>query len=175
MPRAPQWRLVGEAAARVANENAQANKAFDTEAQDVFVLRAMLGPRQAFAGEVEATLQGGRAAILTPESRDSLLRTAQRLGLRTFDAHLVIATVQDAARRGERAWLIEATRAAERKPVQAAPTRRSPIAKHAATEPALDVLPAHDSRPTDGIAGQALIAVTLALVVVASVAVLLGS
>ncbi len=59
--------------------------------------------RIAFALRVADALEGGRAAILTPESRRRLLRASARLGLKPFDAGLVIAIVQDAARRGETA------------------------------------------------------------------------
>ena len=57
-------------------------------------------PRWAFAVRVAARLQGGAAAILAPEDRAALLESARRLGLRTFDASLVIAIVQDSARSG---------------------------------------------------------------------------
>lgn len=57
--------------------------------------------RQAFAVAVARSLEGGRAAILRPDARRSLTSQAGRLGLRPFDAALVIAIVQDAARRGE--------------------------------------------------------------------------
>lgn len=57
--------------------------------------------RIAFALRVADALDGGRAAILTPESRRALLRASARMGLPAFDASLVIAIVQDAARRGE--------------------------------------------------------------------------
>ncbi len=46
-------------------------------------------------------IQGGRAAILTPECRTRLLALGARLGLRAFDTNLVIAIVQDGARRGD--------------------------------------------------------------------------
>ena len=48
--------------------------------------------------EVTVALEG---AILPPERRHHLLARANRLGLRAFDANLVIALVQDRARRGE--------------------------------------------------------------------------
>jgi len=57
--------------------------------------------RWVLACRVAATLEGGRAAILRPESRDRLLSQATRLGLRQFDANLIIAIVQDSARCGE--------------------------------------------------------------------------
>lgn len=75
-------------AAAVARENALAATAADDT-------------RAAFARRVADTLEGGRAAILRPEMRRDLVAAAVGEGLRPFDAHLVIAVVQDAARRGE--------------------------------------------------------------------------
>lgn len=46
-------------------------------------------------------VQGRRAGIITPDARARLLSLASGLGLRPFDANLVIAIVQDGARRGE--------------------------------------------------------------------------
>ena len=46
-------------------------------------------------------LQGGRAAILTPEHRRRIVSLAARIGLRPFDASLIIAIVQDAVRSGQ--------------------------------------------------------------------------
>lgn len=60
-----------------------------------------LDPRWIFAVQVSKSLDGGRAAILSPERRQRLLGDAARLGLRLFDANLVIAVVQDGARTGE--------------------------------------------------------------------------
>lgn len=60
-----------------------------------------LDARWVFAVQVTRTLDGGKAAILTPERRRELVAGAVRMGLRPFDANLVIAIVQDAARRGE--------------------------------------------------------------------------
>jgi hypothetical protein len=57
--------------------------------------------RWVLATTVAGEIQGGRAAVVTPASRDRILATARRLGLRAFDASLVIAIVQDGARRGE--------------------------------------------------------------------------
>jgi hypothetical protein len=45
-------------------------------------------------------LDGGHAAILRPERRRRLLHIANVLGVGQFDANLVIAIVQDNARRG---------------------------------------------------------------------------
>jgi len=75
----------------VASEN-RASAALDLEdARLVFALR------------VAERLEGGRAAILTPETRGRLMSLSERMGLAPFDASLVIAIVQDAARRGETA------------------------------------------------------------------------
>lgn len=56
--------------------------------------------RWVFARRVAENLDGGKAAILTPEKRRRLLATARRVGLRDFDASLVIALVQDGRRSG---------------------------------------------------------------------------
>jgi hypothetical protein len=58
-------------------------------------------PRWVLAVAAARMLEGGRAAILPNESRERVQRLASSLGLRAFDAALVIAIVQDAARRGE--------------------------------------------------------------------------
>ena len=60
-------------------------------------------PRWVLAVRVAYTIQGGRAAILRPADRRHLHRLAAYLGLRPFDANLVIAIVQDAARSGDAA------------------------------------------------------------------------
>lgn len=62
---------------------------------------AATDPRWVFAVRVRDRLEGGTAAILTPERRAALLRHAPVFGLRPFDANVIIALVQDAARRGE--------------------------------------------------------------------------
>jgi hypothetical protein len=46
-------------------------------------------------------LEGGRAAVLRPDRRKRLNRLARGLGLRPFDAALIMAVAQDAARRGK--------------------------------------------------------------------------
>jgi hypothetical protein len=55
-------------------------------------------PHLAFATSIARALEG---AILAPERREALIQEARSLGLREFDANLVIAVVQDRARRGE--------------------------------------------------------------------------
>lgn len=57
--------------------------------------------RRVFAEHVRASVEGGRAAIVRPEARRRLVSSAEKMGLRPFDANLVIAIVQDAARHGE--------------------------------------------------------------------------
>jgi hypothetical protein len=57
--------------------------------------------RWILAAQAAATLEGGRLAMLRPERRRALVALATRIGLRPFDASLVIAIVQDAARCGE--------------------------------------------------------------------------
>lgn len=58
-------------------------------------------PRWILAVRTACELDGGRAAVLTPARRDQLNKLAAGLRISTFDAALIIATVQDAARRGE--------------------------------------------------------------------------
>lgn len=57
--------------------------------------------RRIFALRASQCLEGGRAAILPPENRRVLISEARRFGLRAFEATLIIAIVQDGARRGE--------------------------------------------------------------------------
>ena len=56
-------------------------------------------PRWVLAVRAAEALEG---ALLAPEKRKLLLRLARVLGLTPFDANLVIAVVQDQARRGHR-------------------------------------------------------------------------
>jgi hypothetical protein len=65
---------------------------------------AALGANDArwlFAQHVRESVEGGRAAIIRPQVRRELVSQAHRMGLRPFDANLVIAIVQDAARHAE--------------------------------------------------------------------------
>ncbi len=52
------------------------------------------------AARASQAIEGGRAAVLRPEVRARLVSSAERMGLRPFDANLVLAIVQDAARQG---------------------------------------------------------------------------
>lgn len=58
-------------------------------------------PRWVLAMRTAALIEGGRAGLLPPERRRTLMVLARQLGMRDFDAGLVIAIVQDAARAGE--------------------------------------------------------------------------
>lgn len=58
-------------------------------------------PRWVLAVRVAYSLEGGRAAVLRPSNRRHLRQLAGYLGLRPFDANLIIAIVQDAARTGD--------------------------------------------------------------------------
>lgn len=55
-------------------------------------------PRWALARATQEALQGSMLAF---EDRKRLLALAQRTGIRAFDANLIVAIVQDRARRGE--------------------------------------------------------------------------
>ena len=54
--------------------------------------------RWVFATQVAQELEGGSTAILSPERRRRLTSLAQTIGLREFDANLLIAIVQDSVR-----------------------------------------------------------------------------
>jgi hypothetical protein len=53
-------------------------------------------PRWVLAARAYSQLQG---VTLSPERRDRVMRTAETLGIRPFDASVIIAIVQDQARR----------------------------------------------------------------------------
>jgi len=54
-------------------------------------------PRWVLAARVSESLEGD---VLPPDRRERLIRTGRVMGLSTFEANLVIAIVQDQARRG---------------------------------------------------------------------------
>jgi hypothetical protein len=76
----------------VAAENAAASAMSPLDARWVFAASV--------AREIELSGAPG-AGVLSPERRKTLSRLATRLGLRAFDANLVIAIVQDGCRSGE--------------------------------------------------------------------------
>lgn len=57
--------------------------------------------RWVFAVRVAHAIEPGPEPLLLPERRRRLLAIAKALGLRPFDANLIIAIVQDAARSGD--------------------------------------------------------------------------
>lgn len=84
-------RLVGAARGEPATSLPTDSAAAPLEAGDA---------RWIFTVRVAAAIEGERAAVLTPEKRERLLKLARLLGLRDFDAALIIAIVQDSARCG---------------------------------------------------------------------------
>jgi hypothetical protein len=94
---APRLRLVGTDQAEemaswhltqvVAQENKSAARNHDLQPND---------PRWVLAVQTAAQLEGDR---LSPEARKRIERTAKLLGVRTFDASVIMAIVQDHARR----------------------------------------------------------------------------
>ncbi len=82
---------------------AQARRAVAEENRRAAALASSGGGdvRRIFAVRASQMLEGGRAAIMPPESRRMLVGDARRFGLRAFEANLIIAIVQDGARRGE--------------------------------------------------------------------------
>ncbi|MGP1308971.1 MAG: hypothetical protein ACTS27_02100 [Phycisphaerales bacterium] len=105
----PPARRVKAAAREIVRENRRASSLEPSQAREILTMR------------VADMLQGGRAAVLTHERRARALRIARILGVRDFDAHLIIAVVQDRARRGE-----IAVADAEPPADQPAQSRRSP-------------------------------------------------
>jgi hypothetical protein len=78
----------------------RATRAVERENRSAAVLPAD-DARRIFGDHVARSLEGGRAAILRPDRRRLLVSRAATLGLRPFDANLIIAIVQDGARRGD--------------------------------------------------------------------------
>ncbi len=73
----------------VTQSNVESAYATDLDPQD---------PRWLVAVETASQLEG---SLLSFERRERVLAFAARVGVRTFDANLIIAAVQDRARRGE--------------------------------------------------------------------------
>lgn len=102
------WRLshVVDGGPRLALPGAHAPRRADRAVARANRAAAALGAddaRAIFSARVAGALEGGRAAVLRPEHRRRLVGAAAGMGLRPFDANLIIAIVQDAARRGEAA------------------------------------------------------------------------
>jgi len=82
-----------------AHKNEHAHQLEGTSKPDEIVEAADV--RLRFAGEVVRNIEGGKAAILRPERRAKLVAAAVREGILPFDANLVMALIQDSARRGD--------------------------------------------------------------------------
>ncbi len=83
---------------RRATEVADANRSAALDAGDAAIGENSSDPRWVLAAQTYAQLQG---TVLPPERRDKLMRLGSILGLRTFDTNVIIAVVQDTARRHE--------------------------------------------------------------------------
>ncbi len=68
-------------------------------AMEAQAITEVTDPRWVLAVRVAEALQG---AILPAEKRERLIRVGKMLGLTAFDANLIVAMVQDQARRGNR-------------------------------------------------------------------------
>ena len=79
--------------------------------------------RRILAIKAGQALEGGRAAILGPQHRRDLVRHGAKLGLRPFEANLIIAVVQDHARRGETPADAQPTLSIINRPAPAADTQ----------------------------------------------------
>ncbi len=90
-------------------------------------------PRWLLAIETQKALQG---AVLAFEDRRRLLSLAQRVGIRAFDANLIVALVQDRARRGEPLEAAQATIAMLPAGTASAADPKSPVRAVAEKPPA---------------------------------------
>jgi hypothetical protein len=88
-------RKLAEARGRIALENRLASNATGLGVSEI---EKIASPHLVLAGRIVASLEG---AVLPPERRQDLLRFSKSIGVREFDASLVIAVIQDRARRGE--------------------------------------------------------------------------
>lgn len=87
-------------AARV-RENQQNRRAWEVRAETAAAASIPAhDARWVTAARASQAIEGGKAAVLRPEVRARLVTSAERMGLRPFDANLVLAIVQDAARQG---------------------------------------------------------------------------
>jgi hypothetical protein len=92
---------------RRSNESSHAHPALEIARENQAAARLTRDDaRWVFAVVVRSMLEGGSQAILPPESRRRLLSQAHGAGIREFDAGLIIAIVQDGAKRGE--WIAPA-------------------------------------------------------------------
>lgn len=92
-------RLTRDAGAdRSTKRTARADSTFSSGGrQTTALLNGPTDPRWVMAVRTAEQLQG---AILSPEKRERLIKLGKTMGLSPFDANLIIAIVQDQARRG---------------------------------------------------------------------------
>lgn len=91
------WREAEQARLGVIKENRVAANAGAMQPGFASTIDAR-DPRWILAMQTKSRLQG---ATLTPDRRDQLMRSGRTLGLRPFETNLIIAIVQDQARRGD--------------------------------------------------------------------------
>jgi len=89
VPRDSSWSHAQRAKLEVVKENRLAAHANGLDPRD---------PRWILAMQTQARLQG---SMLTADRRQRLMNSAKKLGMRPFEANLVIAIVQDRARIGQ--------------------------------------------------------------------------
>lgn len=99
----PQLRLVGTTRSDLAIVREQERRARRAVAAENLVAAHQptldpTDPRWVLAARAQGMLEG---TALPADRRERVLRLAQRIGVRPFDANLIIAIVQDRARRGE--------------------------------------------------------------------------
>ncbi len=88
--------------------------------------------RWRLATETQQALQG---AVLAYEDRRALLALAHRMGIRAFDANLILAIVQDRARRGESLQSAAPTIAVLPRPTAAASSAMPPSVEPSSVTP----------------------------------------
>ncbi len=88
-------RLRVAAAETILSKNPEPRQFFESSSNPVL---GSTDPRWILAKETARVLAG---TVLPYERRLGLMALAQRLGIRAFDANLIVAVVQDRARRGE--------------------------------------------------------------------------
>lgn len=83
-------------------EHARANREWEVRAEMASAASIPAhDARWVTAARASQAIEGGKAAVLRPEVRAKIVNSAERMGLRPFDANLVLAIVQDAARHGQ--------------------------------------------------------------------------
>lgn len=97
----PRETPVDEVRAARVRESQQNSRAWEVRAETAAAAAIPAhDARWVTAARASQAIEGGRAAVLRPEVRARLVTSAERMGLRPFDANLVLAIVQDAARQG---------------------------------------------------------------------------